>query len=423
MVKDILINKQNFKVIFDALECPMIYCSANGIIIDANNLAITILKLASENYIGSNLYEHCRKNHYFLETIFDKQNASQNSILKETYPLKKDEDCVISWQKIPLSSELDNNLDNDEILIIGHNITPEQNAIDNYKDTVFFYENILSKLPTNVYWKDKNSVYIGCNERLAQSMGLPSRDAIRGMTDFDFDWGRNAAESFIAFDKKVMETGKALTTEDVFKQANGSVVTVLTNKTPLINKKGKTEGVLAISVDITDRKKMEKELHQAKIAAEAASHAKTEFIANMSHDIRTPLTGIIGMSQVIEDKAQNNEERNYAGMLHASGEQLLSLLNSVLEVVSSDNVSESDIHKESFDLRASVESIAALEHPTVAMKGIELKIEIDKSIPACVVSDQTKIHRILLNLLGNAIKFTKKGYVFLIVILLGQKKI
>jgi acyl-coenzyme A synthetase/AMP-(fatty) acid ligase len=76
-------------------------------------------------------------------------------------------------------------------------------------------------------------ITMGCNDRLAQVMGLPSRYAIKGMTDFDFDWGEGVAESFIAFDKKVMETGSALTTEDTFKEANGNIVTVLTTKTPL----------------------------------------------------------------------------------------------------------------------------------------------------------------------------------------------
>jgi PAS domain S-box-containing protein len=151
----------------------------------------------------------------------------------------------------------------------------ENFAIEDLRRAEFFYNNILSNLPTNVYWKDKNCVYMGCNDRLAKVMGLASRDAIKGMTDFDFDWGiAGAAEQFVEFDKKVMRTRQSLTTEDTFAEADGNVVIVLTNKTPLVSENGKVIGVLAISVDITERKKAEQALKEEKERAEAALKAK-----------------------------------------------------------------------------------------------------------------------------------------------------
>ncbi len=419
-----LIN--NFKVLFDALLCPIIYSSAEGVIRDANNFALKILKLDPKKYIGSNLCEHCRKNKFSLGDLFNLQNLPKNSNLLETYVLEEETLCAISWKKIKLSNLPDNNLNKDDFLVIGQNMTSEQAVIDNYKDSVSFYENILSKLPTNVYWKDEDGIYMGCNDRLAHNMGLGSRQAIKGMTDFDFDWGDKAAKSFIRFDKKVMQTGEALTTEDMFKEADGKVVTVLTNKTPLKNKKGKTVGVLAISVDITERKEMEKELHQAKIAAEAANQAKSEFIANMSHDIRTPLTGILGLTQEIIDVAdeaqlslnQPNHEITHmietvqedGQYLIGAADELLQLLNEILETMrlESGKVSE---EPESFNLYELIEHNIELMQPVARHKKLTLSYEIEPSIPFYFSGLRNYLDRTILNLLSNALKFTDKGFV------------
>jgi PAS domain S-box-containing protein len=323
-MKKSLSSLQSLKL-FDLLDCAIIYVSSNSIVYDANDLAIKLLKLSPTSFRKCNLIEHCNNNGFSLTSILNKKTSSSDTV-KETYTLPNESSITLQWKKVTLP---DNSNDSgNDLLVVGFDITLEQIAINAYKDTIFFYETILSKLPTNVYWKDENCVYMGCNDRLAHIMGLPSRDAIKGMTDFDFDWGPNAAESFIAFDKKVMSTGQSLTTEDVFKEANGNVVTVLTNKTPLKNKMGKTVGVLAISVDITDRKKMEEELKQSKENLEAAIAAKlkaeeierkitaesaarkaqlaaqeqfTKLANQVAHDIRSPLASLLMIVKACEE--------------------------------------------------------------------------------------------------------------------------
>ena len=446
-MKDISINSRNFKALLDVIECPVIYGSADGIIHVANNLAIKILKLNRRTYIGSNLYEHCKKKHFSLGTLVDIQNKPTNTV-KETYSVDQEEACIILWKKITPFSLHNSNSHKNGFLLIGYNITPEQTMINNYEDTVLFYENILSKLPTNVYWKDKNCVYMGCNDRLALAVGLPSRHAIKGMTDFDFDWGNNAAESFIAFDKKVMQTGESLTTEDVFKEANGNFVTVLTNKTPLKNKAGKIEGVLAISVDITQRKQMEKDLLSAKEGADAANQAKFEFIANMSHDIRTPITGILGLTEELVDLAdktlvslqqistnKTNTEvvAKYRSLLNqlieivredgqlvlGSVDELLQLLNEILETMRLES-GKAPEREESFDLRELVEHNIEIMKPTARHKKLKLSYEIDDQIPVYFSGLRHYLDRTLLNLLSNALKFTDKGFVKINIQILGE---
>jgi CheY-like chemotaxis protein len=129
----------------------------------------------------------------------------------------------------------------------------------------------------------------------------------------------------------------------------------------------------------------------------------------MSHDIRTPLSGILGISHLLEDKIKNPEQKQYAKWIRESSEQLLSLLDGVLEVVSSNSLSETDLNLTSCDIRELIKEITLLEQPTAELKKLSLQVTINNSVPEFIMTDRTKLHRVLLNLIGNAIKFTEKG--------------
>ncbi|KTD38684.1 PAS domain-containing hybrid sensor histidine kinase/response regulator [Legionella oakridgensis] len=270
-----------------------------------------------------------------------------------------------------------------------------------------YYESIIALMPGHVYWLDRNNVFLGCNDLQAKNAQLNSREEIVGKTNFDLPW-KDQAEELNRINNLVMETGQPQVEEEMALMANG-LGTYLSQKVPLRDKKNNIIGVLGISLDITKQKNLEKELRDAKEKAEAASHAKTEFIANMSHDIRTPLSGIVGMSELLEEQVENADQKQYAAWVNECGEQLLGLLNGILDVVSSDNISEKDIHEEEFNLPQCLYDLVQLERPSTTLKGLELNIVIGQSVPPYILSDRTKIHRILLNLLGNAIKFTEKG--------------
>ncbi len=272
-----------------------------------------------------------------------------------------------------------------------------------------YYENIIALMPGHVYWLDRNNVFLGCNDSQAKSARLQSRKDIVGKTNYDMPW-KDQAEELNKLNTLVMETGIPHTAEEYAVMTNGMGI-YYSQKVPLRNQRNEIIGVLGISLDITERKKMEVALRRAKENAEVANQAKTEFIENMSHDIHTPLSGIVGMSRLLEDKAEDPERKQYARWIHESGEQLLDLLNGVMEIVSADNLRESDVREELFELRKNIKDIAHLVQPTLEMKKIQLNIEIDETTPNSVITDGTKLHRVLLNLVGNAIKFTDTGVV------------
>lgn len=272
-----------------------------------------------------------------------------------------------------------------------------------------YYESILAVMPGHVYWLDKNNVFLGCNDLQAKNAQLESRKDIVGKTNYDMPW-KDQAEELNKLNNLVMETGEPHAAEEYAVMANGLAI-YFSLKTPLRDKENEIIGVLGVSIDITEQKKMEVALRRAKESAEVANHAKTEFIANMSHDIYTPLSGIVGLSKLLEKNSLNKEEKQQAHWISESGQQLLELLNGVLDIVSGDQMNERDVSEEIFDLRKTVQDIVHLVLPTVKVKNLDLFLDIDEAIPQKLITDGTKLHRVFLNLLGNAIKFTEKGSV------------
>ncbi len=286
-------------------------------------------------------------------------------------------------------------------------------------DEIIRLETLVENMPCNVYWTDKNCTMVGCNRNVLSMLNITQENYI-GKTYEELaelcHWPKGLAEKLKNDDLEVLRTGQPIfgVEDPPMPDANNSVLNLLTSRVPLRNNTGEIVGVAGISVDIS-------ELKSAREKAEQANHAKTEFIANMSHDIRTPLTGVIGIASLLAEEAKTEKDQSSALMIHRSGEQLLNLLNGVLDVVSTDNMNEEDIHPETFDLRASIQGLYDLLSPSIEAKGLELRINIDSNIPQYIINDRIKIERIVLNLITNAIKFTNTGYVELKIKLLAKK--
>lgn len=184
------------------------------------------------------------------------------------------------------------------------------------------------------------------------------------------------------------------------------------------------DGMLALAAvrDISKQKELEQQLFNQNKELELQNRLKTEFLANMSHDIRTPLTGVVGMSKLLEDKVDDPNQKQYAQWLGESGKQVLNMLNVILDTVSAENVNEATLREEPFELNQVIQEIFQLVRPSTITKGLELKTKIDENTPHCLVSDHLKLRRILLNLVGNAIKFTQTGHILVEVKLLKQMK-
>jgi len=168
--------------------------------------------------------------------------------------------------------------------------------------------------------------------------------------------------------------------------------------------------IVDIYTDITTRKAGEEELRKAKETAEAATQAKSEFLANMSHEIRTPMNAILGFTEILNSKISDDQQKHYLSSISSSGKTLLQLINDILDLSKIES-GQMDIQYKAVNLRAILNEVKQLFLFKVQEKTLGFEMEMDPDLPSIVIIDEVRIKQILLNLVGNAVKFTSRGYI------------
>lgn len=193
---------------------------------------------------------------------------------------------------------------------------------------------------------------------------------------------------------------------------DGRAVCIQTNGKPILDDQGALIGYRGVDTDITKRKNAEQALKTAKDAAEAANTAKSQFLANMSHEIRTPMNGVIGILDLLARTDLNGKQREYIDLARRSGSHLLEIINEILDF-SKLQAMKADIRMAEFALHTAVHDAVSMFDDRCRKKGISISAAIAAGVPKIVVGDPRRIRQILINLIGNAVKFTDKGSVFL----------
>jgi two-component system sensor histidine kinase/response regulator len=271
---------------------------------------------------------------------------------------------------------------------------------------------VIDNIPDSILAKDSEGRYLLANKGLAKLHGFESPDQLLGKSAFDL-FPKEHAAALHATDLEVMKATKSLFQgERSTVDAEGNVKWIQMTKVPLTNQHNEIVGIVGVNRDITQGKLGETELRRAKEAAEAANRAKSEFLANMSHEIRTPMNGIIGMTELALETELTPEQQEYLNMVKTSAESLLTVINDILDF-SKMEAGKLDLDRSTFNLHESLEETVRTFAIRAGEKDLELVCDIRPEVPPMVVGDPTRVRQIIVNLLGNAIKFTDRGEVVL----------
>ena len=275
--------------------------------------------------------------------------------------------------------------------------------------------NVLDSIPVRVFWKDLNSTFLGCNELFAQDFGRNTTEEVIGMNDYDLS-PHEFAKGYIKDDRDVIATGQAkLNFEELQRRRDGRQVWLKTSKMPLRNEDGKIVGVLGTFEDISLRKKAETDLIAAKEQAEAASRAKDDFLAIVSHEMRTPLNPILGFADLMRQSVKTDPEAGYLETIISSANRQLRLIDDILDYmrIHSGNVEPTPEPVYIVDLcETAVYDVSTLaEHVELSFFNGRHGSAVDGEL--AIHCDLIMLRRVLDNLLNNACKYTREGSVSL----------
>ncbi|MCX6220726.1 MAG: response regulator [Bacteroidia bacterium] len=293
---------------------------------------------------------------------------------------------------------------------ISKDITKRKRAEEALQNERALFRTIIDLIPDAVYVKDSEGRKILANPKEVQFAGKKSEEEVIGQTDFDLYPEDDAAHS-LSEDRIVIQSeNPILNAEGQLFDHEGNLHNLLISKVPLRNILGQVTGLVGVTRDITDQKKIEAALVRAKEEADSANKAKSEFLANMSHEIRTPLNGIIGFTDLLLKTPLNEIQQQYADNVNTSGFSLLSIINDILDF-SKIEAGKMELDFIKTDIIEMVEMASDIIKYHAAKKGLELLLNIPQNVPRFAVVDPMRLRQILVNLLSNAVKFTQSGEV------------
>ena len=275
-------------------------------------------------------------------------------------------------------------------------------------------EDALNTLTEGLILTDSKGRIRLANDAFAKWMRCKSKNLI-GVRPVEFEWTQldascNTDGSSMPWDEAI-KTGSAVAgTLLQLPDENGKTMTLIANASPIIGAKGDYVGVLTSFEDVTDLEEHKVELSKAKESADNANRAKSDFLARMSHEIRTPMNAILGYAEVLRENLEEDPaiREKHLATIHNSGEHLLELINDILDLskIESGQMELERAPVSIFQLMSDIESVLKIK---AQQKGVYLRCEYNGPLPKVIQADAVRLRQTIINLVGNAIKFTEKG--------------
>lgn len=281
------------------------------------------------------------------------------------------------------------------------------------KNHDLFVSTLLETIPIPLFYKDTQCRYLGCNEAFKAFTGLTESQLI-GKTVFDISPPEIAAQ-YDEKDRQLLEHPGSQSYEWKVRAADETLRTVVFNKATFNDIDGQLAGIVGTIQDITDLKDLQQTLKQAKDVAEQANRAKSEFLANMSHELRTPMNGVIGMAELLSMSELSEEQQDFVTAIMQSGQNQVKIIGDILDLakIEADKI---ELDHSIFSLRSTIDLVLSLLHPQAQAKGLIIFNRVEPELPDLFRGDAGRLNQILLNLLGNAVKFTSQGSISITVL-------
>jgi PAS domain S-box-containing protein len=404
-----------FNAIFETLPDHIYYMDRGGRVIGANQACCKHHGLSAEEICGKTdieLYGE-KIGRPIYERGMQVMESRKTLREREEHVLPNGRTICLETIKRPLIDHTGNvfgmaGISRDITSQVAHEEQLQQ-AKQQAEESASLINAIFESLPDQVYYKDAQARVIGGNKSWLKARSAEKIEDLEGKTDLDM---HPAPLGQQLYDNEInqLKTGKVVRVRERHETPDGQIIYLESIKSPFRNQAGDIIGLVGISRDVTKQVKNERELILAQQEAEAANKAKSAFLAMMSHEIRTPMNGVIGASSLLLGTDLNEQQEEFVHTIQVSGENLMTIINDILDY-SKIEAGKIDLEAAPFSLRECIENAFDLFVQSAAKKNLELLYYVEPEVPETLVGDSTRLRQIIVNLLGNAIKFTEEGEV------------
>ena len=316
----------------------------------------------------------------------------------------KDQEHFVEWQLESINASISTG----EYLLIGRGVTDSQRELLSTKSKLKHLATIINSEPSCVKTIGRDGELIEMNPAGLHLIEAPDMNSVRGVSVYELMEGESL-ENFKEFNRRIFE-GESGSLDFEITSLKGNKRHMRTHASPLKDDNGNVILHVAVTNDVTEEIEKIRQLRDSMEKAQAAAIAKGQFLANMSHEIRTPMNAVIGLSDLLLDTPLNEDQRVFAEGVHSSGGSLLKLIDDILDF-SKIQAGKLEIHPRPSSIRIELASLEHIFRNQAETKGLNLQLDVSPNVPNSVVIDPDRFKQIVINLLGNAIKFTEKGEV------------
>jgi len=401
-------SEKKYKTLVENIPQKIFFKDEHSVYLTCNKNYAQDLKVKSKEIAGKTDYD------FYPKELAEKYRADDKRIMEsgkaediEEKYTQNGKEFIVQTVKTPIKDEQGNTIG---ILGIFWDITDRKQEEQDLRETKNYLENLVNyaSAPIIVWTPDLKITKF--NHAFEHLTGRSAEEVLGKKLSILFP-EENREQSLLEI-KRTLGGDYWESVEITILHKDGSVRAALWNSANIYAENGTTLiATIAQGMDITERKNSEETLRQAKKQAEVASEAKSQFLANMSHEIRTPLNAIIGFSEILLQEELAEEQKGRLKTIYNSGKYLLCLINDILNL-SSIEAGKINIEMKQCSLGQLIAKVESMMHPVAVEKGLTFEIRQKGDLPANIVTDATRLQQCLINLVNNAIKFTKQGHVY-----------